>query len=176
MKRTPITIFLLIVVSLLAACGLNDEKTMTEKETTNIKDLIKDFSTDKTKNQSVSIIPNELIVSSSDKKQEIYDISKEDFFMTIAPYINETHTHFFHNFTGCQGEMTNQEFDIYIEDNNGNVILDETITSQSNGFIDLWLPRDNIYRVTIKQDEKLVESKLSTFESDTTCITDMQFI
>ena len=38
--------------------------------------------------------------------------------------------------------MIEEEFDVYIEDMKGNVIIDETMKSQSNGFIDLWLSRD----------------------------------
>ncbi len=70
----------------------------------------------------------------------------------------------------------NEEFYVYIEDTEGNVILDETLTSQSNGFIDLWLPREKTYRVTIEHDGKMVESELSTFEGDNTCITTMQLM
>lgn len=91
MKRTLFTVFLLVVVSLLAACSSNDEKTVTEKEVTNIKELVNDFSTDKIEVQSASITSNELIVTNSDQSQEGYDLSKEDFFVSIAPYINETH-------------------------------------------------------------------------------------
>ncbi len=71
--------------------------------------------------------------------------------------------------------MADKEFDVYIEDKEGNEILDKTVKSQSNGFIDLWLPRDKTYSVTIKQGEKTVKSEISTFEGDNTCITDMQF-
>jgi Periplasmic copper-binding protein CueP len=76
--------------------------------------------------------------------------------------------------TGCQGELVEEEFEVYIEDTEGNLILDETLKSQSNGFIDLWLPRDKTYRITIVQDGKNVESEFSTFENDDTCITTMQ--
>ena len=76
--------------------------------------------------------------------------------------------------TGCQGEMAEEEFDVYIEDTEGNLILDETLKSQSNGFIDLWLPRDKTYRITIVHDGKTVKSEFSTFENDSTCITTMQ--
>ncbi len=78
--------------------------------------------------------------------------------------------------TGCQGELTNEEFALYIEDKEGNAILDETVTSLANGFIDLWLPRDNNYTVRIEYDEKTVESEISTFEGDATCITTMQLM
>ena len=76
--------------------------------------------------------------------------------------------------TGCQGEMVEEEFDVYIEDTEGNLILDETLKSQSNGFIDLWLPRDKTYRITIAHDGKTVKSEFSTFKNDDTCITTMQ--
>lgn len=76
--------------------------------------------------------------------------------------------------TGCQGELVEEEFDVLIEDEDGNVILDEKVTSQANGFIDLWLPRDKTYQVTIKQEGKAAELEFSTFEGDDTCITTMQ--
>ena len=76
--------------------------------------------------------------------------------------------------TGCQGELVEKDFDVYIEDTEGNKILDEKLKTQANGFIDLWLPRDKTYHVKIQYDEKIVESTLSTFKGDATCITTMQ--
>ncbi|SEN93613.1 hypothetical protein SAMN05192533_12830 [Mesobacillus persicus] len=70
--------------------------------------------------------------------------------------------------------MVEEEFDVLIEDEEGNVIVDETLTSLANGFIDLWLPRDKNYQVTITQDGKSAELEMSTFEGDDTCITTMQ--
>lgn len=72
--------------------------------------------------------------------------------------------------------MTGEQFDVYIEDDNGNVIVDETMESLPNGFIDLWLPRDHTYQVIIEHDGKTVESDISTFEGDDTCITTMQLM
>lgn len=76
--------------------------------------------------------------------------------------------------TGCQGELADKEFDVYIEDKEGNVILNEKVRSQANGFFDLWLPRDETYQIRIKYDGKASESEISTFENDGTCITTMQ--
>lgn len=76
--------------------------------------------------------------------------------------------------TGCQGELVEKEFDVLIEDEDGNVILDEKVTSQANGFIDLWLQRDKNYQIKIEQDGKAAELEFSTFEGDDTCITTMQ--
>jgi hypothetical protein len=78
--------------------------------------------------------------------------------------------------TGCQGELVEEEFDVLIEDEEGNVILDEKVTSQANGFMDLWLPRDKTFKVTINKEGKVAEHELSTFEGDDTCVTTMQLM
>jgi hypothetical protein len=72
--------------------------------------------------------------------------------------------------------MVSEEFDVFIEDEDGKVVVDETLTSQTNGFIDLWLPRDHTYTVKIENNGKIIESEISTFENDPTCITTMQLM
>jgi len=81
-----------------------------------------------------------------------------------------------HSLTGCQGELVEEEFDVYIEDTQGNVVVNETMKSLKNGFIDLWVPRDKTYQITIKHGDKTVKSEFSTFENDGTCITTMQLM
>mgnify|MGYP007126047932 CR=1 FL=1 len=76
--------------------------------------------------------------------------------------------------TGCQGELAEEEFDVYIEDTDGNVVLDEKVKSQANGFFDLWLPRDKTYQIKVKHGDKVSESEISTFDNDATCITTMK--
>ncbi|KWX85640.1 hypothetical protein AMQ83_23595, partial [Paenibacillus riograndensis] len=77
--------------------------------------------------------------------------------------------------TGGKGESTEEEFNRSVTDTDGKVIMEnETVKSQPNGFIDLWLPRDRTYQVTIEHDGKQAESELSTFEKDDTCVTTMQ--
>lgn len=78
--------------------------------------------------------------------------------------------------TGCQGELVEKTFNVFIDDMDGNVILEKEVESQTNGFIDLWLPRDQTFRIKIEQDGKSAESEISTFENDPTCITTMQLI
>lgn len=76
--------------------------------------------------------------------------------------------------TGCQGEMVEEEFMIYIEDENGNVIVDQMMTSLENGFIDLWLPRNQSYVVKVEHDGRVAEAEITTYKDDATCITTMQ--
>ncbi len=56
------------------------------------------------------------------------------------------------------------------------MVVDKAVTSQSNGFIDLWLPRDKTYKVKITHEGKKAESQITTFENDATCITSMQAV
>jgi hypothetical protein len=70
--------------------------------------------------------------------------------------------------------LVEEKFDVYIQDEEGIVIFDETMTSLENGFIDLWLPRNKTLQVKIEHNGKTTESKISTFKGDNTCITTMQ--
>lgn len=76
--------------------------------------------------------------------------------------------------TGCQGELVEKEFQVYIENQDGEVVVDEAMVSGANGFIDLWLPREQTYQVKITQDGRAVEAELTTFKGDNTCIATMQ--
>ena len=178
MKLKILAVTILAVV-LLTACREDETSkgnSSPENETQNIKELVSDYSTGNLKAESAAITSQQLMVKASNGKNLVYDLPKNDFFVSIAPYVNETHPCTNHSLTSCQGEMIEEEFDVYIEDMEGNVIIDETLKSQSNGFIDLWLPRDKTYRAKIKHEGKMSKLEISTFEGDNTCITTMQLI
>lgn len=158
---------------ILSACN-NGEVNTTIEETTDIKDLVHEYSVGEFTNQSASITSQHLIVTDEDGSESIYDLPEDEFFVSIAPFIQETHPCTNHSLTGCQGEMVEQDFDIYIEDTEGNIIVDEQMKSLENGFIDLWVPSDQTYHIIIEHDGKRVESEFSTFENDGTCLTTMQ--
>lgn len=139
-----------------------------------IKKIVQDFSLGNSNAVSASITSNELMVINEDSTETVYRLPDDEFFVSIAPFVNETHPCAIHNLASCRGEMANEEFDVYIEDHDGNVVMDETIKSQPNGFIDLWIPRDKELKVKISHDGKTAESDISSFEKDDTCITTMQ--
>lgn len=173
MRKKFIAIILLMIV-LLVACNDNDELGTINIKPEDIKKLVNDYSIGNITDQSASITSTQLIVTDNDDKELVYDLPEDEFFVSIAPFINETHPCEIHSLTGCQGELVNQDFDFYIEDMDGNIVLDEVINSEENGFVDLWLPRDKTYNVKISNDGKQVESEISTFEKDGTCITTMR--
>src|SRR5699024_1962954 len=106
------------------------------------------------------------------KKHMIYLMMS--FLYRLLRLKNETHPCEIHSLTGCQGELVDADFDMIIKNQAGEIVVDETINSGKNGFVDLWLPRDETYNVEVQYDEQTVESETSTFEGDRTCITTMQ--
>lgn len=71
---------------------INDENNRPQKgDTQNIKELVQDYSVENIKNQSASITSQELIVTRNDESQTIYELPQDEFFVSIAPYVNETH-------------------------------------------------------------------------------------
>ncbi|WP_313636843.1 CueP family metal-binding protein [Paenibacillus sp.] len=156
--------------------GGNDKETPAASDTSNVKQLVQEYSSSSMKDLSASITSEQLIVTDSNNKSTTYELPKDEFFVSIAPYVKNTHPCATHSLTGCQGELTEQEFSVYVEDTEGNVIVDQAMKSQSNGFIDLWLPRDKKYNVTIEQDSVKAKAAFSTFKSDNTCVTTMQLV
>ncbi|WP_010651311.1 CueP family metal-binding protein [Oceanobacillus massiliensis] len=178
-EKKKIFLFAIAVVVVLLAIYVftvvGESNAAEENEQQDIRQIVNDYSTDKLTAEAASINSEELVVT-SEGKDVSYDLPEDDFFVSIAPFVETSHPCAVHSLTGCQGEMIEEEFDVYIEDTEGNVIVDEAMESFSNGFIDLWLPRNETYHITISHNGKKAESELSTFEGDNTCITTMQLM
>lgn len=157
-------------ITILTGCSVDNSS---GNEVQNIKQLVNDYNTRTLTADIVSVSSQQLIVTDGGSKKT-YSLPKNEFYVSIAPYVNQTHPCAYHNLSGCQGEMVNEEFDIYIEDEEGNVVTDEMMSSQPNGFIDFWLPRDKTYNITITKDGKSAQAKFSTYKNDYTCITTIQ--
>ena len=173
MKKRILAVIGLWCMFLLIGCNSGVQS---NKEIQDIRKLVQKYSVSTADDVSASITSNKLIVKDEDDKEIAYDFSEEEFFVSIAPYVEETHPCEIHSLTGCQGEMVNMDFDVMIQDEDGKVIVDETMTSFENGFIDVWLPRNQTYQVKINYGDQTSESTISTFEGDNTCITTMQLI
>lgn len=166
-------IILILASILLVACS--DEGETTEKgQTEDIKELVHTYSVEDIEGETASITSKELIVTSEGETETVYPLPEDEFFVSIAPFIKETHPCKDHNLTGCQGELVQESFDVTIEDESGNVVLEDRIQTEKNGFFDLWLPRDQTYHIKMEHEGKSVDAAFSTFEEDGTCITTMQ--
>ncbi len=124
---------------------------------------------------TVVITPKEIIASFSKENKEVSIPLKDEFFISIAPWTNYTHECTNHVPTGCQGELSQKEMMIKIVDTaTGDILKDETITTQKDGFIDLWLPKDKSFTVSFNYKGKTATEVLTTMPNSRTCITTMK--
>ena len=94
LKAYAIFVVTILVAVVLVACGgesTNEESASKESETQDIKKMVSEYSVGNIENQSASITSQQLIVTESNKSQQVYDLPENDFFVSIAPYINKTH-------------------------------------------------------------------------------------
>jgi len=80
-----------LAAGLLTACNGGEQTAEPEKQQQDIKELVSDYSTGEIKGHKASITSQELTIDDSEGAKQVYDISEEDFFVSIAPYENQTH-------------------------------------------------------------------------------------
>ncbi|MBC7298132.1 MAG: CueP family metal-binding protein [Demequina sp.] len=123
-----------------------------------------------------SVRPHELLLTDDQQREIALAIPEDTFYVSIAPYIDQTHDCYFHSLTTCKGEIQNSDVHVLVTDAaSGEILIDETRTTYDNGFVGLWLPRGPDVTVTIEYDGRSATSDLSTKgDDDATCVTTMQ--
>ncbi|GGK75161.1 CueP family metal-binding protein [Ornithinimicrobium pekingense] len=112
----------------------------------------------------------------SDGTQEVAVPLPEDaFYVSVAPFVEETHECFYHSLATCRGELAGEEVSVLISDGDGQVLVDETVTTGANGFTGFWLPR-GIEGGTIEVTADGLEGSvpLATTPGSPTCVTTLQ--
>ncbi|MDQ0360452.1 CueP family metal-binding protein [Breznakia pachnodae] len=119
---------------------------------------------------SASIRNDRIIYTEGDKEYE-EAFSQDLFYVSFAPYIYKTHDCFYHSLTSCQGELVNEQIHILIVNEKDNVIFDDNVTTNANGFYGVWLEKDKSYTINIQKDEAVGAAVFETDEESPTCIT-----
>ncbi len=73
--------------------------------------------------------------------------------------------------SACQAELAEKEFYVRAIDQDGNVLIDETIATLRNGFFELWLPRNRKIELRIQGLNRKAKGTIETFDDSKTCIT-----
>ncbi len=73
--------------------------------------------------------------------------------------------------SSCQAELPEQKFYVKAVDQDGNVLVDDTITSLRNGFFELWLPRNLKIALRVQGLNRTAKGLITTFDNSDTCIT-----
>ncbi|WP_101652873.1 CueP family metal-binding protein [Brevibacterium ihuae] len=121
-----------------------------------------------------SVYPDELVLT--DNRQEVVlDLPQNLSYLSIAPYVEQTHDCFYHSLTTCQGELSNATVDVEITDSTtGDVVVDEQVATFDNGFVGFWVPSDINGTIEISYDGRTGASDFTTTDEGATCITDLQ--
>lgn len=120
--------------------------------------------------------PAELVLTGSDKREVTRPLPEDRFYLSVAPFMETTHECHFHSLTTCLGELRDRDVTIRLtEQGSAEPLKDETVTTQPNGFLGLWLPRGPEYRLICQVDGARGEAIIATAdEQDPTCLTTVQ--
>lgn len=181
-----------LATSLLAGCGSDDRETATDSpaasatpqllaehgmEDLSARQIIEqlDQAEDKPADLMASIRYDELLVTDpSEPERETVLPIEEEFYLSMAPYVDRTHDCYYHSLTTCQGELVEEDVDVTITSSDGEVLVDETVTTYPNGFVGFWLPRDIEATVEVSYDGRSATSQIGTGPEDPTCLTTVQ--
>lgn len=120
-----------------------------------------------------SVTPEQLILA-SETEETALDLPEDAFYLSIAPFVNHTHECHFHSLTTCVGELSDQEVDVKITDDAGQVLVEAQRTTFDNGFVGVWVPTGTQGTIEISYDGMTGSTQYSTDEDSATCITDLQ--
>jgi hypothetical protein len=99
--------------------------------------------------------------------------SNEWYFLSIGLYQNTTHPCEIHSIT-CLAEYQTTELNYTIVSDDGTYFASGVKTTNSNGFLDLYLPANQNYSVEFSIGELTGTGSISTIQGSPTCITDIQ--
>ena len=89
----------------------------------------------------------------------------------LEPFADEC---YFHSLATCQGELVDEPVEVTITDADGVVLVEESATTYSNGFVGYWLPEDVEGTIEITQGDLSGNVPFSTTEGSPTCVTTLQ--
>lgn len=128
----------------------------------------------------VSVKADELLIQEQpDGVVHTLPMPKDQFYVSIAPYTQQTHECFHHSLTTCLGELPNTEFFVDIKDRTTQqAYVKAQHSTHPNGFMGFWLPRDRDLELSLftHADDgwEVKKVPLSTKADAPTCVTEVR--
>ncbi|NIN51922.1 MAG: hypothetical protein GTN80_06360 [Nitrososphaeria archaeon] len=88
----------------------------------------------------------------------------------IAPYSTTTHPCFTHNKESCKAENPNTQFKYKVV-SNGELVMEDTTSTDKNGFFEIVLDSGSFYWLTVEGDKGISSVPISTHIGYADCIT-----
>ncbi|WP_135230705.1 CueP family metal-binding protein [Deinococcus fonticola] len=109
-----------------------------------------------------------------DGRQESVPLPTKQMVIAIAPYVNQTHPCKTHFMSGCQGELVNTPVKVQVTNAAGKTVINRTVKTLPNGFLELWLDRNQTYNVMLSAQGRSVKGQLQTLKGSDTCVTTLR--
>lgn len=100
----------------------------------------------------------------------VVPLPEDQMVVSVASYLAHTHPCAAHTMSSCQGELVEVPVQVKVSSQDGSIILDEVMTLP-NGFIDLWLPRDQVLYLQLHLDGYYARGVITTLVASNTCVT-----
>lgn len=120
-----------------------------------------------------SVQPDELVLVSATEEKSL-ELPEDSFYLSIAPFIDQTHECHYHSLTTCVGELSEEEVHVTVTDHSGEVLVDEQRTTFDNGFVGVWVPTGSSGTIEISYEDMTGSTEFATDADAATCITDLQ--
>lgn len=123
-----------------------------------------------------SVQPEAVLLSDAEGNEERLPLPEDAFYLSVAPYLEQTHECHFHSLTTCRGELGNEDVTVrVVSDKDGSVVLDQTVRTQENGFAGLWLPANmEAATLTVEHEGRRASTPVTTGADAPTCLTTLQ--
>lgn len=120
-------------------------------------------------------VRHDALVLAGPQGEAEFALPEDRTYLSIAPYVEQTHECFHHSLTTCLGELRDTAVDITITDaDSGEEILAEELTTADNGFLGAWVPRGTAGTIEVAHDGRAGTTEFSTETDAATCITTLQ--
>lgn len=133
---------------------------------------------DRPANLIASIRPDQLVLSDDQQRELSLPMPADQFYVSFAPYLSQTHDCYFHSLTTCVGELQNSDIQVKVTNvATGEVLVEEERRTFDNGFLGLWLPRDIDATLTVEHQGRTATLPITTKGDDAaTCLTTLQLV
>lgn len=117
-------------------------------------------------------VRGDVLVLATEAQDQQLPMPEDRTYISIAPYVSQTHECVFHSLTTCIGELRGEPMQVTVTDDvTGEVLVDAEVTTHDNGFVGLWLPRDVTGTIAVAHTDGSGTAAFSTAAGEATCIT-----
>lgn len=120
-----------------------------------------------------AVMTDHLVLTSAETEMQV-ELPEDSFYLSIAPYVEQTHDCYYHSLTTCLGELQNEQVDIRILDDDGETLVEEQRTTFDNGFVGVWVPSNTRGTIEVSYAGMTGTTEFTSTDAGATCITDLQ--